>query len=93
MNNVNKSDLPTKSHCAPAVVNLDQKFHKPICFWDLYIHEKVQNQSRKTSVIRLPKFTTVDMAREWHQRASFSIENLVFEDYPSGSLMTDVFLD
>ena len=57
------------------------------------VHKTVQNQSRKTSIIRLPKFTTVNVARKCHQRASFSIENLLFEDYSFGSLMTDVFLD
>ena len=59
----------------------------------LYMHETVQNQSRKTSVIRLPKFTIVKMARKGHQHASFSIENLFFEDFCFGSLMTDVFVN
>ena len=85
-----KSD---SSQCAPCIFNLVQKFHGLSCFWGIDIHETVQNQSRKTSVIRLPKFTTVNMARKCHQRASFSIENLFFEDYSIGSLMTDVFLD
>ena len=81
------------TQCIAGIFNLDQKFHGLSCIWGLYIHETVQNQSRKTSVIRLPKFTTVNMARIWHQRASFSIENLFFEDYSFGSLMTNVFLD
>ena len=59
----------------------------------LYIHETVQNQSRKTSVIGLPKFTIVKMARKCHHHATFTIENLIFEDYSFGSPMTDVFLD
>ena len=78
--------------CTPSIFNLDQKFHGLSCFWGIDIHETVQNQSRKTSVIRLPKFTTVNMARKCHQRASFSTENLFFEDYSIGSLKTDVFL-
>ena len=81
------------TQCAPTIFNLDQKFHGLSCFWGVDIHETVQNQSRKTSVIRLPKFTTVNITRKWHQRASFSIENLFFEDYSVGSLMADVFLD
>ena len=32
------------------------------------------------------------MARKGRQHASFSVENLFFEDYCFGSLMTDVFL-
>ena len=83
----------SKTQCAPCIFNLDQNFHGLFCFWGIYVHETAQNQSRKTSVIRLPKFTTVNMARIWHQRASFSIENLSFEDYSIGNLMTDVFLD
>ena len=82
-----------QAQCAPSIFNLDQKFHGLSCFWGIDIHETVQNQSRKTSVIRLPKFTTVNMARKWNQQASFSIENLFFEDYSFGSLMTDIFLD
>ena len=58
------------SQCAPSIFNLDQKFHGLSCFWGIDIHETVQNQSRKTSVIRLPKFTTVNMARKWNQQAS-----------------------
>ena len=52
------------SQCAPGIFNLDQKFHGVSCFWGLYIHEIVQNQSRKTSVIGLPKFTIVKLARK-----------------------------
>ena len=33
------------------------------------------------------------MARKCHHWASFSVENLFFDDYLFGSLMTDVFLD
>ena len=76
----------------PGIFNLDQKFHGLSYFWGIDIHKTIQNQSRKTSVIRLPNFTTVNMARKCHQQASFSIEHLFFEDYSFGSLMTDVFL-
>ena len=81
--------------CAPApgIFNLNQKFHGLFCFWGLYIHETVWNLSRKISVISLPKFTTINMARKCHQQANFSIKNLFFEDYSFGSPMTDVFLD
>ena len=81
-----------EAQCALSIFNLDQKFHGLSCFWGIDIHETVQNQSRKTSVIRLPKFTTVKMARKWNQRASFSIENLFFEDYSFESQVTDGFL-
>ena len=38
----------------------------------LYTHETVQNQSRKASVIRLPRSIIVSMAGKGHQNASFS---------------------
>ena len=85
--------LYSMSQCAPGIFNLDQKFHGVSCFWGRYIHEIVQNQSRKTSVIGLPKFTIVKMARACHHHVTFTIENLIFEDYSFGSPMTDVFLD
>ena len=53
----------------------------------------VQNQSRKTSVIRLPRFTTENIAKKWPQNANFSIKNLVSDNYCFGSLMRGVFLD
>ena len=81
------------SQCTPGNFNLEQKFHGLSCFLSIGIHETVQNQSIKTSVIKLPQFTTVIMAKKCHQRASFSMENLFFEHYSSGSLMTDVFID
>ena len=46
---------------------------------------------KKNSVIGLPKFTIVIMTENWHQLASFSKENLFFEDYSFGSPMSDVF--
>ena len=81
------------SQCTPGIFNLDQKFHGLSCFWGLYIHETVQNQSKKTSVIGLSKFATINIARECPKHASFTIENLFFENYSFGSLMTDVFRD
>ena len=81
------------AQCAPGIFNLNQKFHGVFCFQGFYIHEIVQNQSRKTSVIGLPKFTIVKMARKCHHHATFTIENLIFEDYSFGSPMADVFLD
>ena len=56
--------LGQKSQCAHSIFNLDQKFHGLSCFWGIDIHETVQNQSRKTSVIRLSRFTTANMARK-----------------------------
>ena len=85
--------LNTKVDSAPSIFNLDQKFHGLSCLRGIDIHEIVQNQSSKTSVIRLPKFTNINMARKCHQQANFSIESLFFEDYSFGSLMTDIFLD
>ena len=85
--------MSLKLQCAPGIFNLDLKFHRLFCFWGLYIHEIVQIHSRKTSAIRLPKFTTVNIARKGHQHTCFSIENLFFEDYCFGSLMTDVFFN
>ena len=40
------------SQCAPSIFNLDQKFHGLPCFWSFHTYKRVQNQSRKTSVIR-----------------------------------------
>ena len=47
---------------------------------------------KKPSVIRLPKFTSIDMAEKC-QRLSFSIENLFFEDYCFRGLTTDGFFN
>ena len=44
-----------QAQCAPSIFNLEKKFHGLSCFWCFLIGEKVKNQSRKTSVIRLPK--------------------------------------
>ena len=52
-----------------------------------------QNQLKKTSVIRLPKLTSINIAKKCHQCQSFSIENPFFENYCFGSLMTDGFFN
>ena len=39
------------TQCAHSMFNLDQKFHG---LWGFHVYKRVQNQSRKTSVIRLP---------------------------------------
>ena len=80
--------LPTWTHSAPCILNLDQKLHGLSCFRSIDTHETFQNQKWKTSVI-----PSVNMARKCHQRASFSTENLFFEHQSFGSLMTDIFLD
>ena len=84
---------PDLTQCAPGIFNLNQKFHRLSRFLGIDIHMKGQNQSRKTSVIKLPKFTSINIVGKFHQRASFITENLFFEDNSFGSLMTDVFLD
>ena len=55
------------------------------------MHKTVQNQLKKPSVIGLSKFTIVNMAENCHQPASFCKENMFFEDYFFGSLMSDIF--
>ena len=82
-----------QTQCSPCIFNLNQNCHGFYLLWGFYIHETVWNLSRKTSVIRLPRFTTENMAMKCPQHASFSTENLFFENYYFGSPMTDVFLD
>ena len=66
------------TQCAPGIFKLDQSSMSLFAIGlFLYIRETVQNQKRKTSVIRLPKFTTVNMAWKCPQYASFSKEKLV----------------
>ena len=80
------------TQCAPGIFKLDQSSMSLFAIGlFLYIRETVQNQKRKTSAIRLPKFTTVNMAWKCHQHASLSIKNLFFEDYLLGNPMTDFF--
>ena len=55
------------------------------------MYKNIQNQLKKPSVIGLLKFTIVNMAENCHQPASFSKENMFFEDYFFGSPMSDVF--
>ena len=64
--------------CAHGIFNLDQKFHGLSFSWGFHINVTAKKQSRKTSVIRLPKFTTVNMAKECPQNGSFSLETLLF---------------
>ena len=59
-----RSYLSTHTQCALGIFNLEQNFHGLSLFCGLCIHETVQNQSGKTSVVGLPKFTTVNMARK-----------------------------
>ena len=54
------------TQCIAGIFNLDQKFHGLSCIWGLYIHETVQNQPRKTFVIRPPKFDIGNMTRKCH---------------------------
>ena len=75
--------------CAPSFSNPNQKVHELFHFY----YVTVPNQLKKTSVIGLSKFTIVNMAEIYHKYASFSIENLFFEDHSVGSLMSDSFLD
>ena len=70
--------------CTPGVFNRDQKLHGLSCFWDLYIHETVQNHSRKISVIGLLNFNTVNISKKCPHQASFSIENLFFNPKKGG---------
>jgi len=57
------------------------------------MYKTIQNQLKKTSVIGLPKFTSVNMAENCHPTKSFSKKNMFFEDYLFGSPMSDVFFN
>ena len=81
------------TQCVPGFSNPDQKVHGLFHFYIAGIYKTDQNQLKKPSVIRFPKFTSIDMAEKCHQRPSFSIENMFFEDYCFGTLMTDGFLN
>ena len=67
---ISQNTKVTHTQCASGIFNLNQKFHELLCYWGLYINETVQNQSRKTSVIGLPKFTTANMGRKRHKQES-----------------------
>ena len=47
-------DVVISTQCNSDIFTLDQNFHGLSYFWGLYTHVTVQNQSRKTSIIRLP---------------------------------------
>ena len=81
------------SQCAPSFLTPTKKSMKFFNFYHVVIHIKVSNQLKKPAVIGLPKFTIVNLAWKCHKHASFSIENLFFEDYSVGSPMSDSFLD
>ena len=81
------------SQSPPAFSNPNQKVRGLFHFYIAGIYGTDQNQLKKTSVIRFPKFTSIDMAEKCHQRPSFSIENLFFENHCFGTLMTDGFLN
>ena len=81
------------SQCAPCFSNPNQKVHGLFHFYITSIYKTDQNQLKKPSVIRVPKFTSIDMAEKCHQRPSFSIEYLFFEDYYIGTLMRDGFFN
>ena len=55
------------------------------------MYKTIQNQLKKIAVIGLTKSTIVNMAENYHQPASFGKENMFFEDYFLGSLISDVF--
>ena len=81
------------TQCAPGFFNPNQKVHGIFHFYVEGLYKTDQNQFEKPSVIRLPKFTSVDMTKKCHQRLSFSKENPFFEDYCFGSLLTDGFFN
>ena len=78
----------TASQCAHGFYSSYHKIHNVV------ICKTVQNQLKKYLLhIGLPKFPFVNMAGKCNQRASFTIENLVFfEDYSFGSPILNIFL-
>ena len=85
--------LYQKTQCAPGFSFPTQKVHGIFHFNIAGMYKTDQNQLKKTSVIRLPKFTSIDMVKKCNPCLSFSIENPFFEDYCFGSLMTDGFFN
>ena len=81
------------AQCVPGFSNPNQKDHRLFQFYIAGIYKTDQNQLKKPSVTRFPKFTSIDMAEKCHQCLSFKIENPFFEDYCFGSLMTDGFFN
>ena len=66
------------SQCAPGFSNPNQKVHGLFHFYIAGIYETDQNQLKKTSVIRFPKITSINMAGKCHQQASYSYRKSVF---------------
>ena len=62
-------------------------------FFNVAMYKTIQNQLKKKSVIKLLKLTIVNMAENCHQPASFGKEDMIFEYYFLGSLMSDVFFN
>ena len=83
----------SRTQCVPVFSNPNQKVHVLFHFYIANRHKTDQNQLKKTSVIRFPKITSINMAEKCHQRASYSIENQFFEDYCIGSLISDGFFN
>ena len=80
------------SQCVPGFSNPNQKVHELFHFYIAVMYKTDQNQLKKKSVIRLPKFS-INTVEKCHQWASFTKENLFFEDYCFGSLIKDVFFN
>ena len=59
--------LTFSSQCAPGFSNPNQKVHGLFHFYIAGIHKTDQNQLKKPSVIRLPKFTSINLAEKCHQ--------------------------
>ena len=65
----------------PAFSSPDQNFHGLFHFYIVVMYKKNSESVDKIYVIGLLKFTIVYMAENCHQPASFSKENMVFEDF------------
>ena len=61
-----KNFLIVKAQCAPGFSNPNQKVNGLFHFYIVVMHKKDQNQLKKTSVIRLPKFISIIMAEKCH---------------------------
>ena len=60
----------------------------------VYIRKiRISWKNHLSSLIRLPKFTSIKMAEKCHQCLSFTIENPFFENCCFGRLMTNVFFN
>ena len=86
-------NLLTNTQCTSTFSNPEQKFHGVFHFYIAVMCKKIQNQLKKTSVIRLLKFAIVNMAENCHQPTSFSKENMLLGDYFFESPMSDIFFN